>query len=181
MLVISVNCIFLGSVNSAISGTNHCFVSKPILLHDLLFRISSHRRHGDDSDAESSRETSSDGSSDYGAERGINGVVDNACRQNIADVNGHGWNRGLLRDKPLTGSSSDESESCNPPGQLVFQYLEHDQPFGREPLADKASIISERFTKLNSFISFRKCFDYIVTQGLSLPNRFKFLHPNFQS
>lgn len=123
---------------------NHsCFI--------ILFScVSSYRRPGDESDAESSRETSSDGSSDCGAERGINGIVDNAwSRQNIADVNGNGWNRVLPREKPLTGSSSDESEICNPRGQLVFQYLEHDQPFGREPLADKASIVSEHFTQLN--------------------------------
>ncbi|XP_061993223.1 uncharacterized protein LOC133711063 isoform X1 [Rosa rugosa] len=112
------------------------------------------RKPGDDSDAESSRETSSDGSSDYGAERGISGVVDDAwSRQNIADVNGHGWNRVLPRDKPLTGSSSDESEICNPPGQLVFQYLEHDQPFGREPLADKIQVLASQFPELRTYRS----------------------------
>nr|XP_011461763.1 PREDICTED: uncharacterized protein LOC101293279 isoform X2 [Fragaria vesca subsp. vesca] len=106
------------------------------------------------SDAESSRETSSDGSSDYGAERRINGVVDNAwSRQNIADVNGLGWNRVAPRDKPLTGSSSDESEICNPPGHLVFQYLEHDQPFGREPLADKIQVLASQFPELRTYKS----------------------------
>lgn len=40
------------------------------------------------------------------------------------------------------GSSSDESDTCSPPGQLVFEYLERDPPFSREPLADKASLVT---------------------------------------
>ncbi|XP_050373203.1 uncharacterized protein LOC126790881 [Argentina anserina] len=112
------------------------------------------RRHGDDSDAESSRETSSDGSSDCGAERRTNGVVDKTWSwQSTADVNGLGCNRVLPRDKPLTGSSSDESEICNPPGQLVFQYMEHDQPFGREPLADKIQVLASQFPELRTYKS----------------------------
>ncbi|CAL8991289.1 unnamed protein product [Prunus brigantina] len=112
------------------------------------------RRPGDESDAESSRETSSDGSSDYGTERGLNGAPYSALSwQNVADVNGHGWNRALPRNKPFNGSSSDESgEVCNPPGQLIFQYMEHDQPFGREPLADKA-ILASQFPELRTYRS----------------------------
>jgi len=40
--------------------------------------------------------------------------------------------------KPSTGSPSEETESSNPPGQLIFQYFEHETPYNREPLADKA-------------------------------------------
>ena len=36
--------------------------------------------------------------------------------------------------------SSDDSESGNSRGCLLFEYLEHDPPNGREPLADKASL-----------------------------------------
>ncbi|XP_021806273.1 uncharacterized protein LOC110750280 [Prunus avium] len=113
------------------------------------------RRPGDESDAESSRETSSDGSSDYGTERGLNGAPYSALSwQNVADVNGHGWNRALPRNKPFNGSSSDESgEVCNPPGQLIFQYMEHDQPFGREPLADKISVLASQFPELRTYRS----------------------------
>ena len=39
------------------------------------------------------------------------------------------------------GSSSDESETCNPPGRLMFEYLERDPPYSREPLADKVIIL----------------------------------------
>ncbi|XP_008223282.1 PREDICTED: uncharacterized protein LOC103323102 [Prunus mume] len=113
------------------------------------------RRPGDESDAESSRETSSDGSSDYGTERGLNGAPYSALSwQNVADVNGHGCNRALPRNKPFNGSSSDESgEVCNPPGQLIFQYMEHDQPFGREPLADKISVLASQFPELRTYRS----------------------------
>ncbi|PQQ16593.1 uncharacterized protein Pyn_26458 [Prunus yedoensis var. nudiflora] len=113
------------------------------------------RRPGDESDAESSRETSSDGSSDYGTERGLNGAPYSALSwQNVTDVNAHGWNRALPRNKPFNGSSSDESgEVCNPPGQLIFQYMEHDQPFGREPLADKISVLASQFPELRTYRS----------------------------
>ncbi|CAN6676828.1 unnamed protein product [Malus baccata var. baccata] len=51
---------------------------------------STRTRPGDESDAESSRETSSNGSSDYGTERGFNNVPYSALSwQNAADVNGH--------------------------------------------------------------------------------------------
>ncbi|TQD73118.1 hypothetical protein C1H46_041342 [Malus baccata] len=111
------------------------------------------RRPGEESDAESSRETSSNGSSDYGTERGFNNVPYSALSwQNAADVNGHGWNKTFPRNKPLNGSSSDESgEACNP-SQLIFQCMEHDQPFGREPLADKA-ILASQFPELRTYRS----------------------------
>lgn len=35
--------------------------------------------------------------------------------------------------------SSDEAESLNSQGQLLFEHLERDLPYSREPLADKAS------------------------------------------
>ena len=34
---------------------------------------------------------------------------------------------------------SDEAESLNSQGQLLFEHLERDLPYSREPLADKAS------------------------------------------
>lgn len=80
------------------------------------------RRAGEESDGDSPRDMSSDGSND--------------CRdlsQNLYRVS--------LEEKPFIGSSSDESEvSSNSPGDLVFEYLEAAMPFGREPLTDKASL-----------------------------------------
>ena len=102
------------------------------------------RRPGEESDTESSRETSSDGSADYGVERGANSVAQGPWnQQKLADVNTQNMSRLSLRNKPFMGSPSGEGEGevSNPPGLLVFQYMEQDSPYGREPLADKASAI----------------------------------------
>lgn len=44
-----------------------------------------------------------------------------------------------LRDQhvPQDGFSSDDGESLNSQGHLLFEYLERDPPYSREPLADK--------------------------------------------
>ena len=47
-----------------------------------------------------------------------------------------------LVDRPISVQedfSSDEGESRNPRSCLIFEYLERDPPYGREPLADKVS------------------------------------------
>ncbi|XWS14146.1 hypothetical protein CRYUN_Cryun36dG0098500 [Craigia yunnanensis] len=113
------------------------------------------RRSGEESDAESSKETSSDGSnSDCGIGRRATNVVQGAWSQlEIADANIQRLTRLSLRNRPFGASSSDESDSCNPPGQLIFEYLEHDQPFSREPLADKISVLASRFPALRTYRS----------------------------
>lgn len=104
------------------------------------------RRPGEESDTESFRETSSDDSSDFGAVGRANNVVQGAWTQhadsNVQRLNGQ-----------FVSSSSDESEICNPPGQLIFEYLEHDLPFIREPLADKIAILASRFPELRTYRS----------------------------
>ena len=58
------------------------------------------------------------------------------------------------------GFSSDEGESGNAEGCLMFEYLERDQPHGRVPLADKASFFfphlmhSESLVVFGSFVSY---------------------------
>lgn len=111
------------------------------------------RKPGDESDAESSRETSSGGSSDYGAERGFNNAVNGAWIQNTTDPNIHGWKGVSSISKPSMESSSDESETCNPPGRLMFEYLAQDPPYSREPLADKISVLSSQFPELRTYRS----------------------------
>lgn len=104
---------------------------------------SSDRRPGEESDTESSRDTCSDGSSDYGAERvASNGVWQPWNQLNVTDANIKSLNRLSLRNKPFRGSSSDECEISNPPGQLIFEYMEYASPFTRQPLADQASSLS---------------------------------------
>lgn len=100
------------------------------------------KKPDEESDVDTSRETSSDGSSDYGVERRISAFVQGTrSQQNTADENIQKLYRLSLRNKLLMGSSSDESEICSPHGKLVFEYLEHDTPFSREPFADKASAL----------------------------------------
>ncbi|XP_022741553.1 uncharacterized protein LOC111293090 [Durio zibethinus] len=117
--------------------------------------FSRQRRPSGESDAESSRETSSDGSnSDCGIGRRANNVVQEAWSQmEIADANIKRLSRPSLRNRPLGGSSSDESDICSHPGQLIFEYLEHDQPFSREPLADKISVLASQFPALRTYRS----------------------------
>ncbi|KAL6608029.1 hypothetical protein ACP70R_041092 [Stipagrostis hirtigluma subsp. patula] len=59
------------------------------------------------------------------------------------------------RLKHLTheGFSSDDGESRDPHGRLLFQYLEFDSPFCREPLTDKISSLSARFPGLKTLKS----------------------------
>ncbi|GKV31405.1 hypothetical protein SLEP1_g40096 [Rubroshorea leprosula] len=112
------------------------------------------RRPGEESDTESSRETSSDDSSDYGVGRQANNVVQGAWSQhNSADVNIHRLDIQSLKSRQFASSSSDESEICNPSDQLIFEYLEHALPFTREPLADKISFLASRFPELRTYRS----------------------------
>ncbi|XP_044500659.1 uncharacterized protein LOC123221808 [Mangifera indica] len=112
------------------------------------------RKPDEESDVDTSRETSSDGSSDYGVERQISAFVQGTwSQQNTADENIQKLYRLSLRNKHLMGSSSDESEICNPHGKPVFEYLEHDAPFSREPLADKISVLASGFPELKTYRS----------------------------
>ncbi|MBA0600139.1 hypothetical protein Gorai_006337, partial [Gossypium raimondii] len=70
--------------------------------------------------------------------RRANSVVQGDRSQlNIGDQNIQRLTTLSLNNRSFRGSSSDESDSSNPPSQLNFEYLEHDQPFSREPLVDK--------------------------------------------
>uniref|UniRef100_A0A0A0L5V4 DUF789 domain-containing protein n=1 Tax=Cucumis sativus TaxID=3659 RepID=A0A0A0L5V4_CUCSA len=108
------------------------------------------RRRGADSDAESSKETSSDGSSNSGAEKKTKTALQNEW---IQDFNVPGSQRALQMNVPSSESSSDESDSCYRHGQLVFEYLERDPPFCREPLTDKITVLASRFSELKTYRS----------------------------
>lgn len=59
-------------------------------------------------------------------------------QQNYTGAIAEGLSRLSLSSTPLTGSSGDENGISSNPGVLVFEYLERNQPYSREPLADKA-------------------------------------------
>lgn len=112
------------------------------------------RRPADDSDAESSRETSSAGSSDCEAERRVKGAVDGGWgRQNLMNSNSQRLGRLTLRDQHPMSSSSDETEVYNSPGSLVFEYFEQEQPHHRKPLYDKISTLASQFPELKMYRS----------------------------
>ncbi|CAI9774292.1 unnamed protein product [Fraxinus pennsylvanica] len=99
------------------------------------------RRPGEESDAESSMETSSAGSSDCEADRHSKSVADGSRnQQNLINFNSQRLNKLVLRDKSVISSSSDEAEISNSPGLPVFEYLEQEQPYNRRPLTDKMKV-----------------------------------------
>ncbi|KAJ0232283.1 hypothetical protein HA466_0291530 [Hirschfeldia incana] len=57
-------------------------------------------------------------------------------------------------DRVSLGDHSGETESSNPQGRLLFEYLEYEPPFGREPLANKVSDLASRFPEL---MTYRSC------------------------
>ncbi|KAK3020561.1 hypothetical protein RJ639_046911 [Escallonia herrerae] len=112
------------------------------------------RRPGEESDAESSRETSSGGSSDCEADRRTKGTLDGSwSQQNLVNSNSQRLNRLSLREKSLMSTSSDEAEIGSSPGLLMFEYLEQEQPYNRKPLCDKVSILASQFPDLKMYRS----------------------------
>lgn len=99
------------------------------------------RQLGEDSDSDF-RDSSSDGSSDceplHG--RGLKYMREQRNLPYLSDEVPQRMSRLSLRDQnslPQDGFSSDDGDSVNPQGYLIFEYLERDPPYSREPLADK--------------------------------------------
>lgn len=59
-------------------------------------------------------------------------------QQNYTVAIAEGLSRLSFTSIPNRGLSGNENGVNNPPGVLVFEYLERNQPYSREPLADKA-------------------------------------------
>ncbi|KAI8551794.1 hypothetical protein RHMOL_Rhmol06G0214800 [Rhododendron molle] len=87
------------------------------------------KRPGEEGDADSSRETSSDGGSECGAERGTNHAQGAWSQRNNMRAMAQSFNQ----------LSVDKGKISDPPGFLLFEYFDSAPPFSREPLADKAS------------------------------------------
>lgn len=81
------------------------------------------RRLGEESDGELYMDTSSESSSECEADR---------LRERGATMGTTIGQGGFL---------SDDGEACTAPLLPIFEYLERDPPYGREPLADKASYL----------------------------------------
>ncbi|EFH53005.1 hypothetical protein ARALYDRAFT_346633 [Arabidopsis lyrata subsp. lyrata] len=93
------------------------------------------RRPGDSSDSDF-RDSSSDVSSDSDSER-VSASLDHIS----------------LRDQHQEDSSSDDGEPISSQGSLIFEYLERDLPYIREPLADKVFDLAAQFPELKTLKS----------------------------
>jgi hypothetical protein len=110
------------------------------------------RLPGEDSDSDF-RDSSSDGSSDSEADRGLRYSME---QRNVTSDIPPRIDRLSLRDS-LTAlqedCSSDEGEPMNSQSYLLFEYFERNPPFCREPLADKISDLACRFPELKTLRS----------------------------
>ncbi|KAG8052060.1 hypothetical protein GUJ93_ZPchr0001g32439 [Zizania palustris] len=95
---------------------------------------SSSSRLGEDTDGDSAQDMSSE--SDHEQPIGIRGQ----CLVNNIPADQDGF-------------SSDDSETGNQESYPVFQYMEHDAPYGRQPLADMISLLASRFPGLRTYKS----------------------------
>ncbi|XP_047976159.1 uncharacterized protein LOC125218518 [Salvia hispanica] len=108
-----------------------------------------HRRHGEESDANSSRGMSTDGDSE-GTDRGANDARGSCNQKNNI---GHGFRRYAGGNNPSMESSVDGDDISMPPGRLIFEYFERELPFHREPLADKMSKLASLVHEVKTYRS----------------------------
>eukprot|EP00268_Persea_americana_P041516 TRINITY_DN41402_c0_g2_i1.p1 TRINITY_DN41402_c0_g2~~TRINITY_DN41402_c0_g2_i1.p1 ORF type:complete len:408 (+),score=62.96 TRINITY_DN41402_c0_g2_i1:400-1623(+) len=114
------------------------------------------RRPGEDSDGEYYKDSSSDGSSDCELERGLKHKWEQRNRAPPASEAALRMDRLSLREINVAsqeGFSSDEGEVENSQGCLLFEFLEQDLPYSREPLADKIADLSRHFPELKTLRS----------------------------
>ncbi|PIN23715.1 hypothetical protein CDL12_03561 [Handroanthus impetiginosus] len=123
------------------------------LYADLSKSTAKLRRLGEESDGEYFRDSSSDGSSDSDQERcGLNYSGQQPNYLQMSDS--LRADKLSLRGQQMAfheGFSSDEGESGSSQGCLLFEYLERDQPYCREPLANKISDLARQFPELKTY------------------------------
>ncbi|KAL0348622.1 UNVERIFIED_CONTAM: hypothetical protein Sangu_1090000 [Sesamum angustifolium] len=104
---------------------------------DPTRHVGEQRRPGEESDATSSRETSSDGDSECGTDRGANSNQGSWSQKNTI---GQGYSRFAGRNNPLMESSIDGDDISNPPDLywLAFKQM---------------SILASRFPQLKTYRS----------------------------
>ncbi|KAM0983540.1 hypothetical protein TB2_010867 [Malus domestica] len=123
------------------------------------------RRPDEDSDSDF-RDSSSDGSCDYETDR-LKYLREQRNHQILSCEIPRTIERLSLRDPhlpPHEDCSSDEGESINSQGCLLFEYFERDLPYCREPLADKILDLAIHFPELKIL---RSC-DILPTSWISV-------------
>lgn len=114
------------------------------------------RQSAEDSDGEYYRDSSSDGSSDYEVEKGSKFSRVRQGRYHLTYDDPSRIGSLSISDENSTmqeGFSSDDSEVGSSRGHMLFQYLEQDTPYSREPLADKISDLADRYPGLTTLRS----------------------------
>ncbi|XP_022846610.1 uncharacterized protein LOC111369358 isoform X1 [Olea europaea var. sylvestris] len=115
------------------------------------------RQLGEESDSDSFADSSSDRSSDCGLDRGgLNYSSQQHCYRCQSSDNPLSIDRLSVSDQNMAfqeGFSSDEGEPGSSQGCLLFEYLERDQPYSREPLADKIYDLAFRYPELKTLRS----------------------------
>lgn len=142
--------------------------------HTIFVVSLCYRRPGEDSDNDYFRDSSSDGSSDSEQERCLNLREQHNHHRQMSEIPRRLDGLSLREHATIQeGFSSDEGESGNAQGCLMFEYLERDQPYGRVPLADKASFfIRNSIHAVPILISLFNSFLYFLQQILDLALRF---------
>ncbi|KAJ4960066.1 hypothetical protein NE237_019976 [Protea cynaroides] len=115
------------------------------------------RRPGEDTDGDYYRDSGSDGSSDCEVERGMKSSRELCNHHHLTSEVPLHMDRLSLGDKHGSvqeGFSSDDGEAGNSRGWLLFEFLEQDPPYSREPLADKISDLACRFPGLKTLRSY---------------------------
>ncbi|KAF8390097.1 hypothetical protein HHK36_024619 [Tetracentron sinense] len=135
-------------------------------LSGIQIYVESTRRPGEESDGDY-RDSSSDGSSDCELERGSKYSRGQWNHHNLTSEVPLRMDRLSFRDKRIAlqeGFSSDDGEGGNSKGRLLFEFLEQDPPYSREPLADKISVLARCFPELKTI---RSC-DLLSASWLSV-------------
>ncbi|KAJ4713443.1 Protein of unknown function (DUF789) [Melia azedarach] len=114
------------------------------------------RQAAEDSDCDYFRDSCSDGSSDYEIEKGTKFSRPQQGHYHLTDDIPSRIGSLSISDENSTmqeGFSSDDSEIGSSQGHLLFEYLEQDTPYSREPLADKISDLAHRYPGLKTLRS----------------------------
>ena len=110
------------------------------LVYSLFFMFG--RLACEDSDLDSSRDTSSDGSIDHDLGKSFNFSREQWDHPHLACENMLKMRKTSLTDEHKMvqeGFLSDDGDAGYPRSSLLFQFLEQDLPYQRVPLADKVS------------------------------------------
>ncbi|CAD5163418.1 unnamed protein product [Musa acuminata subsp. malaccensis] len=113
------------------------FLSAIQLYVDTSAATSSSGRSAEESDGNCYLDTSSEGSS---------GSEENQSRERSSSV-------GTANHIGQGGFVNDNTEVCPKPTLPIFEYFEKDTPYGREPLADKISVLANKFPDLKTYKS----------------------------